>query len=309
MVNELFFFFIFPGLLFSFAAGSLLSWFDRKITARVQFRKGPPLLQPFYDFVKLLGKEVILPQRGSKAVFLMMPVIAVIGATAAAVFILLPLFRIRTGFAGDILVIVYLLNIPFLSLIIGAAASANPFSAVGASREIKLMVSYEIPFLFSLLIPVMKSGMSIRLFDILQFQAERGAVIGSISGVIGFLVAVFCLQAKLGWVPFDLAEAETEICEGIVLEYSGAPYALIKLARHVLLFALSSLLAVMFLGGFDLHGLGILWSILKLLAVVLLLTLIRNTNPRVKIAQAMRFFWIGLNLLAVAGIIVAVLKL
>ena len=309
MAKDLFYFFVFPGLLFVSIAGALLSWFDRKITARVQFRKGPPLLQPFYDFFKLLKKEIILPQRGSQTVFLLMPVLALIGATAAAVFILLPLFQIRTGFAGDILVIVYLLNIPFLSLVIGAAASANPLSSVGASREIKLMLSYEVPFLFSLLIVVIKSGMNIRLFDILQSQAAGGAFIGSFSGALGFIVAVFCVQAKLGWVPFDVAEAETEISEGIVLEYSGAPYAFIKLARHILLFSLTALLVVLFLGGISLKGFGPLWAVLKLLLVVLLLTLIRNTNPRAKIAQAMRFFWSGMSLLAIAGIVLAFLEL
>ena len=102
METYLFYFLIYPGFLFAAVIGAFLSWFDRKITARVQFRKGPPLLQPFYDFFKLLlVKETILPARGAKGVFLAAPVFAVFGATMAGVFILLPLMNITTGFHGD----------------------------------------------------------------------------------------------------------------------------------------------------------------------------------------------------------------
>ena len=89
MAINFLYFLVFPGLLFLAITGGFLSWFDRKITARVQFRKGPPLLQPFYDFFKLLlVKETILPKHGSPLIFLMAPVFAVFGATMAGVFIL-----------------------------------------------------------------------------------------------------------------------------------------------------------------------------------------------------------------------------
>ena len=139
MTLNLIYFLIFPGLLFAAVAGAFLSWFDRKITAWVQFRKGPPLLQPFYDFFKLLlVKETIYPKYGSQLIFLLAPVFAVFGSTMAGVFILLPLFNITTGFKADLLVIFYLLTIPSFSYIIGALASGNPLAAVGGSREIKL---------------------------------------------------------------------------------------------------------------------------------------------------------------------------
>ena len=148
MAEYLFYFLIYPGLLFLSAIGAFLSWFDRKVTARVQFRKGPPVLQPFYDFFKLiLVKETILPKHGSKIAFLAAPVFAVFGATMAGVFILLPLFSINTGFKGDIIVIFYLLTIPSLVYILGALASGNPLASVGGSREMKLILSYELTFL------------------------------------------------------------------------------------------------------------------------------------------------------------------
>lgn len=306
MLKDLFYFLIYPGLLFMTVTGGLLSWFDRKVTAMVQFRKGPPLLQPFYDFLKLLlVKETILPAKGSKLTFLLAPVFALCAAMISGVLILMPLFNIKTGFAGDLIVIFYLLAIPSLAFMIGALASGNPLASVGASREMKLIMSYELTFLLVVAGIVLKADMNIRLLDVLQQQNDTGVFIGNISGVLLFIVAVFCLQAKLGLVPFDMAEAETEITHGSFIEYSGSAYALVKLTKYIMLFILPAFLVALFMGGLHWQGIHILWSVLKILAVVLLLTLIRNTNPRVKIKQAMRFFFIWMNLLAIIAIVLA----
>ncbi len=304
MAINIFYFLVFPGLLFAAVAGGFLSWFDRKITARVQFRKGPPLLQPFYDFFKLLlVKETILPKQGSPIVFLAAPVFAVFGATMAGVFVLLPLFNITTGFRGDLIVIFYLLTIPSFSYIIGSLASGNPLAAVGGSREMKLILSYELTFLLFTAGIIMKAGQQFDLYGIIKAQQEISPYIGSISGILLFIVGIFCVQAKLALVPFDIPEAEAEITEGIFIEYSGAAYALIKLAKYIMLFVLPSLIVAVLMGGFRLDGINILWSILKVLGVVLLLTLIRNTNPRIKIKQAVSFFLIWMNLLAIAALV------
>jgi NADH-quinone oxidoreductase subunit H len=304
MAANLFYFLVFPGLLFAGVTGAFLSWFDRKITARVQFRKGPPVLQPFYDFFKLLlVKETILPKYGSPVVFLLAPVFAVFGATAAGVFIMLPLFNITTGFKGDLLVIFYLLTIPSFSYIIGAIASGNPLAAVGGSREMKLILSYELTFLLVIAGVIMKCRQQIDLYTIIQTQQTGTAFIGSISGVLLFIVGIFCIQAKLAFVPFDMPEAEAEITEGIFIEYSGTAYAFIKLAKFIMLFVLPAFIICLLMKGFRLEGIGILWAILKVLAVVLILTLIRNTNPRIKIKQAMSFFLIWMNMLAVIAIV------
>ena len=306
MAEQLFHFLIYPGLLFAAVVGAFLSWYDRKITAWVQFRKGPPLLQPVYDFLKLLlVKETILPKHGSKGVFLAAPIFAVFGAAIAGVFILLPLLGIETGFKGDIIVIFYLLTIPSLTYIIGALASGNPLAAVGGSREMKLILSYELTFLLVLAGVIQKAGMTIDLNNILSFQTINGAFAGSLSGVILFIVFIFCIQAKLALVPFDMPEAETEIAHGIMIEYSGTPYAMIKLAKYIMLFILPAFLIGLLWGGLNFEGINILWSILKILFVVLLLTLIRNTNPRVKIKQAIRFFLVWMNLLAIIAIVLS----
>ncbi len=310
MAEHLFYFLIFPGLLFAGVAGGLLSWFDRKVTAWVQFRRGPVIMQPFYDFLKLLlVKETIAPARGSVLTFLSAPVAGMFGASISAVFVLLPAFGITSGFRGDIIVIFYLLTIPSLSWIIGALASGNPLASVGASREIKLLIGFELTFLLIFATVIMKSDMSISLYEIIARQQESGALIGSLSGVLLFIALLFCIQAKMGMVPFDIAEAETELSEGTFIEYSGPPYALIKFTKYIMLLVLPALAAAFLLGGLPLTGISILWSLLKILAVVLLLTLIRNTNPRVKVGQAMRFFLIWMNALVIIAIILSRLGL
>jgi NADH-quinone oxidoreductase subunit H len=304
MAVYLIYFLVFPGLLFASITGAFISWFDRKISARVQFRKGPPLLQPFYDFFKLLlVKETILPKYGSPVIFLLAPVFAVFGACTAAVFILLPLFNITSGFRGDLIVIFYLLTIPSFSYIIGALASGNPLAAVGGSREMKLILSYELTFLLVIAGIILKCGQQFELYSVIHVQQTGSPFIGSISGVLLFIAGIFCIQAKLAMVPFDMPEAETEISEGIFIEYSGPAYALIKLTKYIMLFILPSFLVCLFMNGFMLEGIGILWAVLKVLAVVLILTLIKNTNPRVRIKQAISFFFIWMNLVVVTAIV------
>lgn len=307
MGKLLFQFFVFPGFLFLAIAGGMASWFDRKITARVHFRKGPPFFQPLYDFVKLTIKETLIPEGSSASLFLLAPIISLTSIIIGGMLILIPAFNISSGFNGDILCIIYCLAAPAVFLIIGALASGNPLASVGASREMKLLISYELPFLLVLLALVIKSDMSIRLVDIIARPAS-GTVVGIVSSVLGFIVILMVNQAKLGLVPFDLAEAETEIVAGAITEYSGTPLGLIKLTKWIMLFVLPTFGAALFLNGFIWQGQGIAWGIGKILFMILLVTLIRNTNPRVKIRGAMKFFLIWINIFAIASVILAILE-
>ncbi|MBN1897458.1 MAG: NADH-quinone oxidoreductase subunit H [Spirochaetes bacterium] len=308
MIKTIIHFLVFPGFLFLSVAGGFVSWFDRKITARVHFRKGPPLLQPFYDFIKLLAKETLIPKNSSPGLFLLAPVISFTATILAGILIILPAFGIESGFQGDLIVIIYLLMIPAISLIFGALASGNPLSSLGASREIKLLISYELPFLLTLLALVIRTDMSIKIQEIISEQKLFGPFIGSFSGALGFIVMMMCVQAKLALVPFDLAEAETEIVAGAYTEYSGTPLALFKITRYMLFFIMPSFVVILFLGGFDFKGWNIILSIGKVLLIALLITLVRNTNPRVKIKAAMKFFLVWMNLFAILSVILAVLK-
>ena len=167
----------------------------------------------------------------------------------------------------------------------------------------KLILSYELTFLLVIAGIIMKCGQQFELYSIIQTQQAGSPFIGSISGVILFIVGIFCIQAKLALVPFDMPEAEAEITEGIFIEYSGAAYAMIKLTKYIMFFILPTFLIALLMNGFRLNGINILWAILKVLAVVLVITLIRNTNPRVKIKQAIKFFVIWMNLLAVIALV------
>jgi NADH-quinone oxidoreductase subunit H len=239
----------------------------------------------------------------------MAPVFALTGATVSGVLIMMPALGIHPGFNGDIIVVFYLLALPSVTYMIGALAAGNPLAAVGASREMKLILSYELTFLLVMACIVLKAGMAITLQDIMAVQTSQGAFAGSLSGILLFIAYLLCMQAKLGLVPFDMAEAETEINHGSFIEYSGSAYAMIKLTKYIMLFVLPTFMMVLLLGGFRTDGINLLWTVLKLVGVVLLVTLIRNTNPRVRIDQAMRFFFIWMNLLVIAAIVLTYLGL
>ena len=304
-MRELFQYLIFPGAVFTVCVGCLASWIDRKVSARVQWRVGPPLLQPFYDIVKLLGKETIIPIGAARWTFLLAPVIAFSSAILVSSLLWQVMLSPKTGYIGDLIVVIYLLTIPSLCLVIGGAASANPLSSLGASREMKMILSYELPLILALFVPVIKAKGLIQLGFLLDWQQHHGLFIFSPSGVLAFLVAILCIQAKLGLVPFDNPEAETEIIAGPYTEYSGPPLALFKLTNWMLLFILPVFIMILFLGGIQFSGIHILWGILKYVLLLVIIVLIRNTNPRVRIDQAMRFFWGKVLVLAVIAVIMA----
>jgi len=307
MVNTLFYFIVFPGFLFTALVGLLVSWIDRKVTARVQWRVGPPILQPVYDFVKLLGKETIVPQGGSRSTFLFAPLFGLAAVTAVSTLLWLVMFSPEKTFLGDLIVVIYLLTIPSISLILGGFASANPLASLGASREMKMILAYELPFILAIFTPVIQAHGLIRLGDLLQYQWANSIFLSSWSGFIAFVVAIICMQAKLALVPFDIPEAETEIIAGPYIEYSGAPLALYKLTRWMMLFVVPMFLVVMFMGGIIFRGWHILWGILKYVLLLVIIILMRNTNPRLRIDQAIKFFWGPMTILAVIGVILAFL--
>ena len=295
------------GFLLTAALGLFASWVDRKVTARVQYRVGPPLFQPLIDLVKLLGKENLIPAGASPVAFFGAPLIGVASVMLVSTLLWVNNLHPSQTFAGDLIVVLYLLVIPSISLMMGGFASRNPYASVGASREMKLILAYELPFILAVLVPVIKAGYSIRLGDILLAQSRNGLVAGSLSGVLALGVAILCVQAKLGLVPFDIAEAESEIIGGPLIEYSGTALALFKLMKNMLLFVLPFFLMILFLGGFRADGLHAGYGFLKFIGLVALITVIRNTNPRVRIDQAVRFFWGPVTLAAAAAVLLAFL--
>ena len=227
---------IFPGFLFCFLTGMLLCGIDRKLVARMQKRIGPPILQPFYDFFKLLGKETIVPAAANRTVFLLAPLVGLAAQVVLQLFI--PVFHFN-AFRGvaDVIVILYLLLIPALSVILGAASSGSPYAGVGLSREMVTVLSVELPLVLVLLAVAktvgnaLGTGLCFSLTDIVNYQIANGSLLTRLSMLPAAAAMLLIIPGETGSHPFDAAEAETEICEGMLAEYSGAPLAVYKLSR------------------------------------------------------------------------------
>lgn len=294
-MNAILQFLFFPGLAFTAAAGLLTSWFDRKLTARVQMRKGPPLLQPFFDIAKLMIKETCVPAGGVTWLFLSAPLIGLAGVSLASMILCRAMLDTSETLAGDLIVVMYLLALPSLSVILGAFASRNPLASLGGSREMKLVMAYELPLILAACVPIIHAQ-SIQLSDILSAPAAAG----SLSGLLALLVAVIAMQARLTRVPFDIPEAESELGSGVLIEYSGPPLAMYKLTQAMMLFTGPLFLLVLFGGGISFSQGWLTAAIggLKFLGLVTIVVLIRNTAPRLRIDQAMRLLWGPVTLVA-----------
>ena len=237
MLRMVFYFLVMPGFLASSIVGLMATWVNRKVTASLRSRVGPPWFQPFADICKLMGKETFVPEGSAVITFLSMPLVNLTAATLVST--MLCLFNANRGisFVGNLIVVLYLLTVPAMTLIIGGSASRNPLSALGSSREMKLILAYELPFLLAVFTMVARAK-TLFLGEIIGYQAVHGMFIASFSGLLAFVVCLLAVQAKLGYVPFDVSEAEQEIMGGTMLEYSGPTLAVHKLTGAIQLFSL-----------------------------------------------------------------------
>ncbi|MFH1389956.1 MAG: complex I subunit 1 family protein [Candidatus Margulisiibacteriota bacterium] len=305
-MTGLFYIFVAPGLLFVLTIGLLAAWYDRKITARLQWRQGPPLYQPLADIIKLFSKETFVPEGGGKWLFLLAPLLSFSAVLISSTILGVSNLDISEGFIGDLIVVVYLLSIPSLSLVLAGSASRNPLSALGASREMKLVLAYELPFLIAIFALLVKVR-SFMLGDLISYQAATGWLGVSLSGFMAFVVILVVCQAKLGNVPFDIAEAEQEIMAGPLLEYSGGPLALFRLSRTMLYYALPVFLITLFWGGFQMGSIDVvLAGAAKYVIILTTMVLIKDTAPRLRIDQAVRFFWGPWTMLALLSLVLAI---
>jgi len=295
-LNILFWIVVAPGTV---ALGLVASWIVRKVSALVQWRVGPPLFQPFYDIMKLMGKEILIPQDAQRTVFLAAPLVGLAGVLLLSTILWRTAFA-QTAFVGAVIVAIYLMVLPSLALILGSSASASPHATIGTSREMKLVMGYELPLVLAIVIVIIKTGGQLNLAEIAEYTPAL-----SISGMLAFLAALLCVQAKLGFVPFDIAESETEVASGVIMEYSGALLAAWKVMHAMMLVALPLFLVMVFLGGIATSGWPLVLGIGKYVLILVLVILIKNTNPRVRIDQAMKFFWVYCGIALVAAVILA----
>jgi formate hydrogenlyase subunit 4 len=273
----------------------------RKLTARLQSRQGPPIRQPYYDLLKLLGKEDIesgeSPAMQRFAVYLSL-------ATILTVACLVPMgFASPLNGAADAILLIYLLTLAGICTLLAGLAAGSTFALLGISREMMTMIALEPLFAIALVIGAVHSR-SFRLDVVLN-----GSVYGPgipWSGVLILLVMLLSFQAFVQRVPFDTSEAETEIMEGPLLEYSGPKLALFKYAQMSKLVVYSTLFVALFVpwGSGLAFPLGWLVFWAKVFGLVLLVTVIAATHARYRIDQAIRYY-AGLLAVALLALILA----
>ena len=304
---------VFPGFLFCFVCGMLLCGIDRKLVARMQKRIGPPILQPFYDFFKLCGKETIVPETASKIIFLVSPLVGLAGITVIQLFIPIKGFAAVSS-SADIIVILYLLLIPALSTITGGAASGSPYASVGVSREMVMIISCELPLILVLLSvgkvvgAAMGTGVTFSMKAISEYQRMFGNLILRPSMVPAAIAFLMTIPGETGSHPFDSAEAETEICEGILAEYSGPPLAVYKLTHGIKIFTMTSLFCALFLGALGTGIVAVDALIVFAMSIVIVfftVSLPHAVTARLKINQIFKFYWTAVSAIAAIGLIMA----
>ncbi len=299
---------IFPGLLFCAAAGFLLSGLDRKLVARMQRRIGPPLWQNFWDFCKLLDKEVIVPSRAARRIFLSAPVVC--AAASACCALLVPVFGICPfPDTADVIVLIYVLTLASAAMIIGGAASGSVFAGVGLSRSVVAVMSYELPLVLILLAVCKAAGGQRATFSLIQiaaYQTHEGLLLFDWRLMPAAIAMLFVIPCEVGSAPFDVAEAGIEICEGPLVEYSGWPLALFRLAHAIKTYVMSALFVALFLGA---RLSGILWLdapvLLVCAAVVTIfsMTLSHAVCARLRVEQLFVLYWGPVSALAALSLI------
>ncbi|MHA1302556.1 MAG: complex I subunit 1/NuoH family protein [Candidatus Heimdallarchaeaceae archaeon] len=301
-----------PGVLFIILMALFIDWLDRKVYARGQNRRGPPFFQPLYDLVKLTAKESIIPEGVSKFWMTLLPILffgtALTGALMLPIAIVSNELGVVTGFTGfnfDVFfVLLVLLSYGMIIFFMGYVTK-NPFAQTGATRSLLQVLSFEIPFGFALLVPILISGDRTDRFilgDISKnlYPAISDTPLYIIGLVIAFAISIIVLMAELEEFPFDAPVAHTELADGWLVEYGGWRYALIHLGERIGAFFIGGLIVTMFLGGpygfetsipFLDAILRIIFFTIKLSLVIMLMSFLRTLISRIRIDQTVRLAW------------------
>ena len=297
VVETLGYILIFPGFLFCFLIGLLLAGIDRKIVAKMQKRVGPPVLQPFYDFFKLCGKETIVPAAANKGMFLGAPLLGLAALVVLQMFI--PVFSFTAFSTMAEMVTVIACELPLVLVLLAVAKTVG--NATG-------------------------SGLVFSMSEIIRYQLANGSLIAHVSMIPAAIAFLLIIPGETGSHPFDTAEAETEICEGLLAEYSGAPLAVYKLSHSIKVLTLESLFVALFLGGIG-RALGALTAALGLsgaaagmitgllgaivlvliciVITILCISLVHAITARLKIEQVFKYYWTVVTGLALLSLVLA----
>lgn len=321
---------IFLGLI-SIAVGLLFKGIDRKVHAHMQSRVGPPIIQPFRDVRKLLYKQSIIPENAIDWIFCAAPIIALASSILILLYIPLGSFGPLLGGYGDLILIAYLLIIPSLAMVVGGFASGSPYATVGAQREMVQMISYELPFVIVIIaIGWRLSVMTNAPFDIATIMANpiwnNVGVLGGIGALLLLFTLLVVTPGELAKIPFDAPEAETEICGGLLAEYSGRHLAMFYLADAVKTVVFGAIILVLFFPynlspllervfSIDINTyiewvIDFFFFLLKLLVVVIgAVTFPRTGFSRLKIDQIVGIYWRNLAVIGLLGLLLLVIDM
>ncbi|MEJ2551903.1 MAG: NADH-quinone oxidoreductase subunit NuoH [Anaerolineales bacterium] len=287
-----------------------LIWAERKLVARIQDRLGPNrvgpfgIFQTFADALKLVTKELITPTGADIVPYNLAPLLAVM--SVVGVWAVIPLAPHLTG--SDINVgVLYAVSIGAvgtLGIMLAGMSSNNKYALLGAFRTVAQMLSYAVPMVLALLVPVLLAG-SMGMVQITEAQHSYWfAVLSPFAALIFFVSSI----AEVGRAPFDLLEAESEIVAGFNIEYSGLRFGMFFVAEFLHAFTVSALTATLFLGGWQGPGaseyplLGLLYFFIKTTAVYFVVIWIRGSFPRVRIDQMNSLNWKLFTPIALAGL-------
>ena len=298
---------VFPGLTSLAIIAALVTWLDRKITARVQLRIGPSyvspvggILQSFADLIKLAFKELIIPAKADKFFFVAAPVIGMILAGGLVGLIpFSPETQIANLEVGLPVFLAFLTLSPTMVLLAGWSANSKyPF--IGGLRSLFQQTAYEIPLWLSAIGVVMMAG----TFDLLKIVEAQSTGWFIIPQALGALIFLITITAEMERIPFDLPEAEPEVIMGWQAEYTGFLFLAAQGAGFIKLYVFSALFATIYLGGFlgPAPVPGLVWTLLKTTAIIVLIILLRGSFGRVRIDQLLRAGWTLLLGLAIANI-------
>jgi NADH-quinone oxidoreductase subunit H len=294
---------------------ALLTLWERKVIGWIQLRRGPNRVrifgllpgvgQPFADVVKLLLKEVIIPARANKTLFVLAPALALIPAFATWAVIPLSPELVVANIDAGLLYVLSLTSVGVYGIILAGWAANSKYAFLGAMRSAAQMVAYEIAMGFALVGVLMVSG-SLNFGTIVRTQ--HGGFLAWNWFWLFPLLAVYFISglAETNRAPFDVAEGESEIVAGFHVEYSGIAFALFFLAEYANMILISALTSVFFFGGwlspldgyFRAGGLAdwlmapsFFWLGLKIFLVLFLFLWLRATFPRYRYDQIMRLGW------------------
>ncbi|HET6207677.1 MAG TPA: complex I subunit 1 family protein [Terracidiphilus sp.] len=272
---------IFPGLLFAVPAAWFFLWVERKAVALMQGRVGPPFMQPFYDFIKLMGKSNPPRQGVAGALMKAWPWLAV--SSSAGAVALLPVLPAYGGFQGDLILLLALLEMPSMCIIAAGFSSRSIFGEIGSAREAVLSVSYNIVFLLAI-VSIAASQHTFRLDALAALPASP-------LRWLGIAALLVCLPAKLHLNPFSLPNAEQEIYAGPMTEYAGPELAMWELSHGLEWIAATGLVATLAAPHISLWWLAAIVFVALSFAVVLLLSAVAAATARLAIDTTVRFYW------------------